>query len=117
MAGAGNCIFCKIIKGEIPCKKIFEDDEILAFLDINPAAPVHFLVIPKRHIANIVETETADTDLLGRLIFKARELAVGQGCGENGFRLVINCKTHGGQTVDHLHIHVLGGRHLGWPPG
>ena len=117
MTNADKCIFCKIIKEEIPCKKIFEDDEIFAFFDINPAAPVHFLVIPKRHIPNIVEAEAADTNLLGRLIFKARELAIEQGCGENGFRLVINCKSHGGQTVDHLHIHVLGGRHLGWPPG
>ena len=112
-----NCIFCKIIKGEIPCKKIFEDDEIFAFHDINAQAPVHFLVIPKRHIPNLTETKPEDSHLLGNLLFKAQELAVQQGCGEKGFRQVINCKSHGGQTVDHLHIHILGGRHLRWPPG
>ena len=112
-----NCIFCKIVKGEIPSKKIFEDDEIFAFHDINPAAPVHFLVIPKRHIPNIMETGIDDSVFLGKLLFKARELAAELGCGENGFRLVINCKSHGGQSVDHLHLHILGGRHLGWPPG
>ena len=117
MNNTDNCIFCKIIKGEIPSKKIYEDDEILAFHDINPGAPVHFLVIPKRHIVNILETNLEDSALLGRLLFKARELAVEQGCEENGFRLVINCKSHGGQSVDHLHLHILGGRPLHWPPG
>jgi histidine triad (HIT) family protein len=112
-----DCIFCKIIKGEIPSKKIYEDDELFAFRDINPAAPVHFLVIPKRHISSIMETVPADAALLGRLLFKAQELAVGEGCGEKGARFVINCKTDGGQTVDHLHLHVLGGRALQWPPG
>ena len=112
-----NCIFCKIINGEIPSKKIFEDDEIFAFNDINPASPVHFLVIPKCHIPNIMETSEKDTMLLGKLLFRARELAGESGCGENGFRLVINCKSHGGQTVDHLHLHVLGGRYFTWPPG
>jgi len=112
-----NCIFCKIIKGEIPSKKIYEDDEVLAFHDITPQAPVHFLIIPKHHIANLSETEPEDCALLGRLLLKARELAAQLGCGENGFRLVINCKSHGGQTVDHLHLHILGGRYLKWPPG
>ena len=112
-----NCIFCKIIKGEIPSKKIYEDDEVLAFHDITPQAPVHFLIIPKRHIANLSETEPEDCALLGRLLLKARELAAQLGCGEKGFRLVINCKSHGGQTVDHLHLHILGGRYLKWPPG
>ena len=112
-----NCIFCKIIKGEIPSKKIFEDDEMLAFHDITPQAPIHFLLIPKHHISNITEINAADSALLGRLLFKAQELAVSLGCGENGARFVINCKSHGGQTVDHLHLHVLGGRTLGWPPG
>ena len=112
-----NCIFCKIIRGEIPSKKIFEDDEILAFHDINPAAPVHFLVIPKRHIPNIMEAMPEDSALLGRLFLKARDLAADLGCGEKGFRLALNCKSHGGQTVDHLHLHILGGRQLTWPPG
>ena len=112
-----DCIFCRIIKGEIPSKKVFEDEELLAFHDVNPQAPVHFLVIPKRHIQNIMELDAEDTALLGRLLFKAQELAKGLGCGEQGARFVINCKSHGGQTVDHLHCHVLGGRFLVWPPG
>ena len=115
MQNDDDCIFCKIIKGKIPSKKIYEDDEILAFHDITPHAPIHFLVIPKRHIPDL--TETADSELLGKLVVKARELAVEQGCGEKGFRLVINCKSDAGQTVNHLHLHILGGRHLKWPPG
>ena len=112
-----DCIFCKIAKGEIPSKKIYEDEELLAFHDVNPQAPVHFLVIPKRHIPNIMELDAADTALLGRLLYKAQELAKSNGCGDKGARFVINCKSHGGQTVDHLHCHVLGGRYLLWPPG
>lgn len=112
-----DCIFCKIIKGEIPCKKLYEDDELLAFFDINPQAPVHLLVIPKKHIPNIMELEASDAAIMGRLLFKAQELAKENGCGENGGRFVINCKSHGGQTVDHIHLHVLGGRYLKWPPG
>ena len=116
-SGMSNCIFCKIIAGEIPSKKIYEDDEIFAFHDINPAAPVHFLVIPKKHIENVMELEPEDTKLAGRLLHKAQELAIEQGLQEKGGRFVINAKSHGGQTVDHLHLHVLGGRALGWPPG
>ena len=112
-----DCIFCKIIRGEIPAKKFFEDDDLFAFHDINPHAPVHFLVIPKKHIVNLMETRAEDTALLGKLLFKAQELAVSLGCGENGARFVLNCKSHGGQSVDHLHLHVLGGRTLSWPPG
>jgi histidine triad (HIT) family protein len=112
-----NCIFCKIIAGEIPCKKIYEDDEMLAFHDINPKAPVHFLVIPKKHIETLMDLQTDDTGLAGRLIYKIQELAKQLGCEQKGGRFVINAKTDGGQTVDHLHIHFLGGRALGWPPG
>ena len=112
-----DCIFCKIIKGEIPCKKIHEDDEMLAFADINPMAPVHLLVIPKKHIPSLLDMEVHDAGLTGRLMHKAQELAKQQGCGENGARFVINAKHDAGQTVDHLHIHVLGGRTLSWPPG
>jgi histidine triad (HIT) family protein len=112
-----DCIFCKIIKGEIPCKKIYEDDEMLAFHDITPMAPVHFLLIPKKHIKSLLHLETEDTALTGRLLNKAQELAKAQGCTENGARFVINAGRDGGQTVDHLHIHILGGRALGWPPG
>jgi histidine triad (HIT) family protein len=112
-----DCIFCKIAEGDIPSKKAYEDGELLAFHDVNPQAPVHFLVIPKKHIPGIMEMESADTALLGRMLFKAQELAKELGCGETGGRFVINCKSHGGQTVDHLHLHVLGGRALSWPPG
>ena len=112
-----NCIFCKIISGEIPSKKIYEDEELLAFYDVNPQAPVHFLVIPKKHISNIMELSESETALLGKLMFKAQELAKANGCAENGARFVVNCKSHGGQTVNHLHLHVLGGRFLSWPPG
>jgi histidine triad (HIT) family protein len=112
-----DCIFCKIIKGEIPAKKLYEDEEILAFQDVNPQAPVHFLVIPKKHIKSIMELEAEDTALLGKLLFKAQELAKSSGCEAEGGRFVINCKSNGGQTVDHLHCHVLGGRFLSWPPG
>jgi len=113
-----DCIFCKITKGEIPCKKIYENEEMLAFYDITPMAPVHFLVIPKKHIRNLMELETEDIALVGRLLNKAQEIAKDPaGCGENGARFVINAKHDGGQTVDHLHIHVLGGRALSWPPG
>ena len=112
-----DCLFCKIIAGEIPCKKLYEDDEMLAFFDINPMAPVHFLVIPKKHISSLLELESGDVNLLGRLFHKARELAKQQGCEEKGGRFLINAKSDGGQTVDHLHIHFLGGRVLSWPPG
>ncbi|MDR2095932.1 MAG: histidine triad nucleotide-binding protein [Treponema sp.] len=112
-----DCIFCKIVKGEIPCKKIYEDGDMLAFHDVNPQAPVHFLIIPKRHIAGIMELEAADSGLVGGMLYKAQELAKELGCGERGARFVVNCKEDGGQTVPHLHIHVLGGRGLSWPPG
>jgi len=112
-----SCIFCKIINGEIPGKKIYEDDEMLAFHDINPTAPVHFLVIPKKHIKSLMELEVEDIDLAGRLLNKAQELAKEQGCDRKGARFVINAGHDGRQSVDHLHIHVIGGRLLGWPPG
>jgi histidine triad (HIT) family protein len=112
-----DCLFCKIVKGEIPSKKIFEDDEILAFHDIAPKAPTHFLVIPKRHIPNLMEMSTADSALVGRLVYEAQRLASELGCTERGARFVFNCKSDGGQTVDHVHLHVLGGRALDWPPG
>ncbi|MDR1899943.1 MAG: histidine triad nucleotide-binding protein [Treponema sp.] len=112
-----DCIFCKIAGGEIPSKKIFEDDELIAFHDTAPQAPVHFLVIPREHRRNIYELGEADRGLAGRLLLKASELAQEQGCTGAGARFVINCKSDGGQTVNHLHIHVLGGRPLGWPPG
>jgi histidine triad (HIT) family protein len=112
-----KCTFCKIIAREIPCKKIYEDDEMLVFHDINPVAPVHFLAIPKKHIENLMELNAEDAALAGRLLYKAQDIAKELGCEEKGGRFVINAKTDGGQTVDHLHIHFMGGRVFGWPPG
>ncbi|MDR3116049.1 MAG: histidine triad nucleotide-binding protein [Treponema sp.] len=112
-----DCIFCNIALGRIPAEKLYEDEEMAAFHDVSPQGPVHFLVIPKKHIPNIMELEAADTLLMGRMLHRAQVLAQEQGCAEKGARFVINCKAHGGQTVDHLHIHVIGGRPLGWPPG
>ncbi len=112
-----DCIFCKIARGEIPCKRIWEDDELLAFHDIAPQAPTHFLVIPKRHIPHAMDLKEADIGLAGKLVFVAQTLAKELGLEEGGARFVINCKVDGGQTVDHLHLHALGGRQLAWPPG
>ncbi|MDR2517406.1 MAG: HIT domain-containing protein [Spirochaetaceae bacterium] len=118
LAAMGTCIFCEIAAGRVPATKIFEDDEILAFHDTSPQAPVHVLVIPRAHRRNIFELDPAGDDgIAGRLLLRAAELARAQGCAEKGARFVINAGDDGGQTVDHLHIHVLGGRPLGWPPG
>jgi len=112
-----DCIFCRIARGELACAKIYEDDELIAFHDIRPQAPVHFLVIPKKHVENLMALAPGDEALAGRLLFKARELAARLGCAEKGARFVLNCGADGGQTVDHLHLHVLGGRRMAWPPG
>ncbi|MDL2058707.1 histidine triad nucleotide-binding protein [Mesosutterella sp. AGMB02718] len=103
-----DCLFCKIARGEIPSKKIYEDEELFAFYDINPHAPVHFLIIPKRHITSLAETTSEDSALLGKMLSLARKLALDLGC-RNGFRVVINTGRDGGQEVPHLHVHVLGG--------
>lgn len=105
-----DCIFCKISRGEIPSKKIYEDEDVFAFNDINPAAPVHFLIIPKRHIRSLADTSAEDSALLGKMLSLAPKLALEQGCA-NGFRVVINTGRDGGQEVPHLHVHVLGGPH------
>ena len=110
-----DCVFCGIVQGLIPSKKIYEDDDFIAFHDLCPQAPVHFLVIPKLHIDNLMEL--TDRNLAGGLLMKARELSERLGCAEKGARFVINCKSDGGQTVNHLHLHVLAGRALLWPPG
>jgi histidine triad (HIT) family protein len=109
-----NCIFCKIIAGEIPGKYVLEDKDCVVLRDINPQAPTHVLIVPREHIRNVAEFE--DAPALGRLFQVAKRIAEQEGLG-NGFRVVVNTGEHGGQTVDHLHIHVLGGRALGWPPG
>ena len=103
-----DCIFCRIVAGEIPSRKIYEDDDMLAFHDIQPAAPIHFLVIPKKHIASLGDATEADAALLGKLLVVAARLARENGC-EQGFRTIINTGRVGGQEVPHLHIHILGG--------
>jgi histidine triad (HIT) family protein len=109
-----DCLFCKIAAGEIPAKRLYEDDLCLAFADIHPQAPVHVLVIPKLHVKSTAEA--TDKAMLGALIAAAATVAREQGLS-GGYRMVLNTGPDGGQTVDHLHVHVLGGRHMGWPPG
>jgi histidine triad (HIT) family protein len=112
-----NCLFCKIVAGEIPSDTVHEDELVLAFNDINPMAPVHQLVIPKRHIASAAELTESEGELLGRLFAVTAELAVKAGVAESGYRVVTNVGADGGQSVDHMHLHLLGGRSLTWPPG
>lgn len=103
-----DCLFCRIARGDIPSRKVYEDDDVLAFRDIHPKAPVHFLIIPKKHITSLAEAEPEDTPLLGKMLSLTRTLALQEGC-RNGFRVIINTGRDGGQEVGHLHIHVLGG--------
>ena len=110
-------IFGKIISREIPADIVYEDDDVLAFRDVTPQAPVHVLVIPKRPLVNLLEVQPGDTLLLGQLMQAAVHVARTLGLDETGFRVVVNAGPDGGQSVDHLHLHLLGGRPLGWPPG
>jgi len=112
-----DCIFCRIAAGEIPAAKVFEDERAVAFRDINPQAPTHALVIPRAHIASLNEAAEADEALLGHLLVVAARVAREAGHAEAGFRTVVNTNADAGQTVFHLHVHVLGGRRLTWPPG
>ena len=114
---SATCLFCRIVSGEIPSRRLHEDDEIIAFHDVAPQAPTHVLVIPRRHYANLLEATAADTALTGRMLGVAAALARQLGLDVTGFRVVCNTLDDGGQTVDHLHLHLLGGRALGWPPG
>jgi histidine triad (HIT) family protein len=113
----GDTIFGKIIRREIPADIVFESEDVLAFRDLNPQAPVHVLFIPKQPIATLNEAQPGDALLLGKLLLAAAAYAKAQGFGEDGYRTVINTNTHGGQTVFHLHVHLLAGRQLHWPPG
>ncbi len=110
-----DCLFCKMVAGEIKPDIIYEDDQCLAFRDIHPQAPTHFLIVPKRHIATLNALD--DPALAGKLLHTAAIIAKSEGLAEEGYRTVINCNANGGQTVHHLHVHVLGGRQLHWPPG
>lgn len=112
-----GCIFCDIIQKKVPAKVIYEDDHALAFEDIRPQAPVHTLVIPKKHISTNLELQENDNNLIGHLFQVANKLARDKGIAERGFRLVMNCNPDAGQTVFHIHLHILGGRPMHWPPG
>jgi len=115
-AQSSDCLFCKIVAGTIPAKRLHEDEQSIAFADINPQAPTHLLLIPKRHIASLAQATAEDTPLLGHLMAAATGLARAHGLG-GGYRIVINTGDDGGQTVHHLHLHLLGGRPMTWPPG
>jgi len=108
-----NCLFCKIVRGEIPCRKVYEDDDVLAFHDINPVAPVHFMLVPKLHVVSLLEADASHAALLGKMLLLAPKLAKELGL-DNGFRTVINSGKGGGQEVFHLHVHVIGGGNI--PP-
>lgn len=111
-----DCLFCNIISGKIPAERIYEDEHVIAFHDINPQTPFHALVIPRKHIATLDDTTDEDTLILGHLNIAASKIAREQGFANDGYRTVINCKEQGGQTVYHIHLHLLGGKAMGWPP-
>jgi histidine triad (HIT) family protein len=117
MAPETPCIFCRIIGGELHAEIVHEDERAIAFRDLNPQAPVHLLVVPRRHLVSLAEAEQEDAGLLGHLLLCGAALARREGILERGYRTVINTNREAGQTVFHLHVHVLGGRFLGWPPG
>ncbi len=112
-----NCIFCKIAAGEIPADIVYQDESVVAFRDLNPQAPTHILVVPRKHVATLNDLEMDDECLVGRMYGAVREIAVGEGLADPGYRTVINCNEAGGQAVFHVHLHLLGGRMMHWPPG
>lgn len=112
-----NCIFCKIINGEIPSEKVYEDELVLSFRDISPEAPAHVLIIPKKHISSLNELKEEDGEIISHIFIVAKEIAEKLGIANSGYRIVTNCGEDGGQTVSHIHFHLLGGRSLQWPPG
>ena len=112
-----SCLFCQIVEGKIPAKMVLEEDDVVAFHDIDPKAPTHILVVPRRHIASITDLAPGDDALIGRLVRKARDLARKHGLAQRGFRLVFNAGDDAGYSVHHIHLHLVGGRKLAWPPG
>lgn len=112
-----QCLFCRIAAGDIPSSQVYSDDEVYAFKDINPAAPQHVLVIPRKHLSSLNDAGAEDQALMGKLLLSAGNIARELGFADDGYRTVINTGDHGGQTVFHIHVHVLSGRHLSWPPG
>jgi histidine triad (HIT) family protein len=111
------CLFCRIVAGEIESKRVYEDDDLVAFEDINPQAPMHVLVVPRRHIGTVNDLSSDDDALVGAMVRRAAALAHERGYAQGGYRTVFNCNADAGQTVFHLHLHVLGGRRMTWPPG
>jgi histidine triad (HIT) family protein len=112
-----DCIFCKIAAGQIPAAPVYQDDEVFAFRDLHPQAPTHILIIPRKHIATVNDLAHGDAGLVGRLFLAAKEIAKQEGFAAAGYRLVMNTNADAGQTVFHIHLHLLAGRPLGWPPG
>ncbi|MEE8329540.1 MAG: histidine triad nucleotide-binding protein [Thermodesulfovibrionia bacterium] len=112
-----NCLFCKIAEKKIPSKIVYEDERALAFTDANPQAPIHILIIPRKHISTVLEVKPEDNELVGHLFQIANKIAGDKSMAERGFRLVMNCNREAGQTVYHLHLHLLAGRPMHWPPG
>ena len=112
-----DCLFCKMVSGEITPDTVYEDDDVLAFRDISPQAPTHVLVIPKQHIATLNDLTAESTALIGKMVLVATQVAKQEGFSEQGYRTLINCNADGGQAVFHIHLHLLGGRAMGWPPG
>ena len=113
----GECIFCKIVSGALPAERVYEDEEVLAFRDLAPLAPTHVLVVPKRHIETLNDVDAGSAALVGRMHLAAKAIAERDGISERGYRTVLNCNAEAGQVIFHLHLHVLGGRPLTWPPG
>ena len=112
-----DCLFCKIINGDIPADIVYQDDDVLGFKDVNPQAPQHILFIPKKHIATANDIDPEDAELIGKLYLAAQQVAKENNFAEQGYRLVMNCNEGAGQTVFHIHLHVMAGRALSWPPG
>jgi histidine triad (HIT) family protein len=112
-----DCLFCKFVNGEIKPDTVYEDEDVLAFRDISPQAPTHILIIPKRHISTLNDLEPEDGALIGKLFLAAKKVAKAEGIDEKGYRTVINCNKDAGQSVFHIHMHLMGGRYMNWPPG
>ena len=112
-----ECIFCGIVNRSLPAELIYESDLIVAFRDITPQAPTHVLIVPREHVESVAQLDESHTELLGEMFLAANAIAQQEGIGETGYRLVFNCGRAAGQSVDHVHLHLLGGRKLGWPPG
>jgi histidine triad (HIT) family protein len=112
-----DCLFCRIVSGEIPGNIVYQDERLVAFRDINPQAAMHVLVVPRRHVASLNELQPSDDNLVGEMVRRAAAIAKDHGHAERGYRTIFNCNAEAGQTVFHIHLHVLGGRRFGWPPG